>query len=156
MRRHHNDLIYQFLCEQHFGRHGHKNYPHAQSTLYYDLVLYTGPLASSQTVTQIISVVASPCVQVVQRTCTNTGLRFYEIYNPYGTTLFNPFYPDHQLSYFNSGNTSLTVSHIGYANNINFVLPWSGPSEIVSLPQCTNIPTALVFQSYFAPQISGT
>lgn len=114
----------------------------------------TGPLPTTVTVTENTGGTPSPVVDVILPSCTYTGLRYYEIHNPYDTTLFNPFYPNYILEHFN--DPSLQAGYVGYADDINFVLPWEGKSQILSMPQRDNTHTALVFQGYFAPQTSGT
>lgn len=118
------------------------------------LYLGAGPLPTTLTATETISGIPSRIVEVIEPTCTNAGLRYYELANPYDTTIGNPFYPKYILDYFN--NATLTANYVGYADDINFVLPWAGPSTILSMPQRANTASTLVFQGYFAPPTSGT
>ncbi|KAF2993347.1 hypothetical protein E8E13_000434 [Curvularia kusanoi] len=111
------------------------------------------PTTVTLTATATTGGIASPVVNVILPSCTNTGIRYYDLDNPFLTTLFNPFYPNFVVEYFK--NSSLPANYVGYADNINFVLPWTGDSQILSMPQRNNTFTTLVFQGYFAPTLTG-
>lgn len=77
-------------------------------------------IRSTQIVGSTLSLVV---VNIIAPRCTNTDLRFYEIYDPDGTTIGTPYCTNFLLAYLDEGNTSLSIEYIGYVDNMNFVLP---------------------------------